>query len=323
MLGSLNVRRTAMPHDAEYGATLFLMWPRADLGRTPVEFSLLSLDVIALLLVLVLLSGALLPERFISSPPRLVRLAHAYAAVLPLFGFVAVSLARVVSNAIYASSVRVHWDLTGYVARVEGPWIEAFQRTLANAGLSYSAAVVYAGGWMLGLLVAPLALALLGRHDAVGRLVTGWILAAWLATPLFLLLPVFEPWTLNSLYGYAGPQQYEIQFLSADDARGTLIGIAEHFRWATGACLPSLHVALPVLASRICFQQRVALLGWLLATLSILVGVSVVYLGRHWIIDVAAGVGYGLVIASVVARLRPERFLAAPLMAAVSCRNRS
>jgi hypothetical protein len=309
LLAWFGMRNVGLPHDPEYQGSLFLMWPRPQLGGTAVQFALLSLDLVVPLTIALLFSAALLPSRLLVSPPAVVRLGYRYALVLPVFGFVATTLARVVSNSIYALATVAPWDVTPYIARWEAPLIASLQATVESRGLSYGAAVVYAGVWMLALLIVPGVFAILGRPAAVGRLVAGWILAACLAVPIFVMVPVFEPWMLNSTYGYAGSDSTSVRFLATTEADAELSRILREVRWAAGACVPSLHVALPMVVSRIGFQQRMPAIGWLFAVFSVLVSFSVVYLGRHWLIDVAAGLAFGVGVARLVAWIRPERFL--------------
>jgi hypothetical protein len=319
LLAWFGARAVSLPHDPEYQGSLFLMWPRPQLGGTVVQFALLSLDIVVPLTVALLFTAALLPSRLLAPPPTVVRVGYRYALVLPLFGFVATSLARVVSNGIYALANVAPWDVTPYIARLEAPLIISLQRAVESRGLSYGAAVVYAGVWMLALLVVPCVFAILGRPAAVGRLVTGWILAACLAAPIFVLVPVFEPWTLNSTYGYAGLESTGVRFLATTAVDAELSRILREVRWSAGACVPSLHVALPLVVSRIGFQQRMPAIGWLFAVFAVLVSFSIVYLGRHWLIDVVAGLAFGYGVARLVAWIRPERFL---LLNSLPCADR-
>jgi membrane-associated phospholipid phosphatase len=71
--------------------------------------------------------------------------------------------------------------------------------------------------------------------------------------------------------------------------------------------------------SRIGFQQRMPAIGWLFAVFAVLVSFSIVYLGRHWLIDVVAGLAFGYGVARLVAWIRPERFL---LLNSLPCADR-
>jgi hypothetical protein len=177
------LRDLGLPYDRIYQATLFLMWPRGGLGDGPVRLSLLSLDLLCPLLALVLLSAVLLPRSIIGRPPAVLRLAYRYALVLPVFAFVTTTLARLVSNGIYALAGRVTWDGTAAIARFETPLIEALQGGVAGGLLSHVCAAIYAGGWMLSLLAVPVVLMALGRHEGVAQIAVGWMLAALIAAP--------------------------------------------------------------------------------------------------------------------------------------------
>jgi membrane-associated phospholipid phosphatase len=107
---------------------------------------------------------------------------------------------------------------------------------------------------------------------------------------------------VNPLYGYEGPAASQVRFLAANTIP-ELRDVALNLRWATGACLPSLHVAIPALAMRISYKHRLPALGWYYAALTAAVGFAVVYLGRHWIVDVVAGVGLAMAVAELVTRI--------------------
>ena len=311
-LAWFGIREVSLAYDDRYRATLFLMWPREDLGGIAVQFVLLSLDLLCPVVAMALLAGALLPSSVLQRPPAILRGAYRYALVLPVIALITTSLARFVSNGIYALAGHVTWDFTAILARLEAPLLRAFQEAAFDHSAVHAAAAIYAGGWMLALLAVPPLFMLFGRHAGVARLAAGWVLAAVLAVPMFLLLPVFEPWTLNPVYGYAGASPAELRFLAIGAPHAAMTYILEHHRWAAGACLPSLHVAMPVVVGAICFQQRLRWLGWMFVGLAAAVSVSVVYLGRHWMVDVAVGIGFGLAIARLTVRLRPERFLLLP-----------
>ncbi len=302
------LRSVSLPYDREYAAVLFLMWPRRGLGLDVAEAAVAALELICLAVPLVLLAGAVLPRWMLHAPPGVIRWTYRHALVIPVLALAVTTVSRFVSNGIYALAPLITWDFTSPIAIFEAPLIEALQASLESPVLSDICAVVYAGGWLVTLLAAVPALMLLGRDEAAGRLAAGWIVAAIAAGPFFLLLPVFEPWAFNPAYGYVGEGATNVRFL-ATSAMPELGEIAVNLRWATASCFPSLHVGLPVLASLICFQQRLRALGWFYAGLASLVALSVIYLGRHWIVDVPVGAAFAVLIAGFSARLRPERLL--------------
>jgi membrane-associated phospholipid phosphatase len=306
------LRAAPLPYDHEFAAVLFLMWPRSGLGFGLAEVAIAALELACFGVPLLLVMAAALPNWMLRTPPPPLRWAYRYALVVPVLALAVTTVSRLVSNAVYATAPLVSWDLTGPIARLEGGLISGLQRALENTLLNDVCAALYAGGWLITLLAAVPALMMFGRDRGAGRLAIGWVICAISAAPFFALLPVFEPWAFNPAYGYVGPHVVDVRFLAATSDLPELRRIATHLRWAAGSCFPSLHVALPVLASVICFHQRVSLLGWAYLALACLTGFSVVYLGRHWIIDVPAGALFGVVVGHFCARVRPERLLFLP-----------
>jgi membrane-associated phospholipid phosphatase len=281
---------------------LLIMWPRTGLVLEAAELAFLVLDVVSILVPLLLLGIVLFRPVDGTPRTRVVDALARLAVVLPLLGVVAGVLSRFVSNGIYAVAAGVTADFTAPIARLEAPLIEAMQTALADERLSYACALVYAGVWFFSLLAAALIFTAARRHRAAWHLLTGWLMIPLIAAPLFLLIPVFEPWAVNPLYGYEGPAASQVRFLAANTIP-ELRDVALNLRWATGACLPSLHVAIPALAMRISYKHRLPALGWYYAALTAAVGFAVVYLGRHWIVDVVAGVGLAMAVAELVTRI--------------------
>ena len=298
----LGLKWLPLPVAREYQAVLLRMLPRAGLGWHAAGLALLILDIASIVVPLLLLGIVVLRPAARTQPTRLIDALSRQAVVLPLLAFVAGVLSRIVSNGIYAVAARGTADFTAPIARLEAPLIEVMQSALATDWLSYACALVYAGVWFLSLLAAAPVLATAGRHRAALHLLTGWLMLPLLAAPFFLLVPVFEPWAVNPLYGYEGNAASQVRFLAGNSV-SELRYVALNLRWATGACLPSLHVAIPALAASICFRHRLPVLGWYYAVFTGAVSFSVVYLGRHWIVDVVAGVGFAIGVAHLVSRL--------------------
>jgi hypothetical protein len=302
----LGLKGLPLPFDREYQAVLLLMWPRPGLGWHAAGLALLGLDIVSIVVPLLLLGVVVLRSMVPTRRTRLIEALSRQAVVLPLLAFIAGMLSRIVSNGIYAVAARGTPDFTAPIARLEAPLIEAMQRTLATDWLSYGCALVYAGVWFLSLIAAAPVLTTAGRHRAALHLLVGWMMLPLLAAPSFLLFPVFEPWAVNPLYGYEGNAASQVRFLAGSSV-SELRYVALDLRWATGACLPSLHVAIPTLAASICFRHRLPGLGWYYAVLTGAVSFAVVYLGRHWIVDVVAGVGFAIGVAHLVYRLGRPR----------------
>jgi hypothetical protein len=306
---AFRARELPLPNDGSYAASLFMMWPRRAIGGAPVQMILFALDVLCALVPVTMIAAIALPARLLQHPPAVLRILHQHALVIPLFAFVTTALPRYIANAAYALIDPHALGTTFRIGTIEASLIESVQRSFGTPAMNHVWAAVYAGGWMLGLLAIPAVLVWLGQPVAVTRIVVGWMLAAVLAVPFFVLLPVFEPWALNPAYGYLGSGQTVIEFLAAEGAHARLAALLQQHRVATALCLPSLHVALPTLVAAISFERRLPRVGGVFVGLTVAVSIAVVCLGRHWITDVAAGVAYGIAIARLADALRPERLL--------------
>jgi membrane-associated phospholipid phosphatase len=289
-----------LPFDPQYSAVVYLMWPHG-LGKVT-GFALRMLDPLSLILPLALVLAAAAPSRALISPGAMLRWPYSYAVVLPLVVFVSLSLSRLVCNGLYAAASGVSADYTPFVARLEGGLLANLQRSVGIEQFSRAGEVLYSSVWLLSLLLAAPLLLGAGHPRAVNRLLIGLTLAPILALPLFLLFPIYEPWALNPAYGFKGVSTTAVRFLALPQPSPQLLWITSQARWATGACLPSLHVTLPLVVSGIAFDEGARRLGWLYAAIGAAMGLTVVYLGRHWIVDVAAALLFAWCVAKLTSR---------------------
>lgn len=296
-----------LPFDETFQSVLYLMWS-ADVDQTWIPVGIaVAVQVMAFVTPLFLISWAIVWPRDVSLKGRaLLRSAYRLAPFWPLFVLVYQTIGRATANAVYALAPLATGDMTAALARLEGPLLEKMQQHLARPGLDALFADLYSWVWAVGLFGVGPWLVVSGRERAAARLLVGTILMSVLAIPFFLLLPVFEPWATNPAYGYAGAGQTAVRYLYPDPDLARLSMIAVHSRWATGACLPSLHVAFPLLFCLIAMKHRLRAESWLLAALTASTSVAVVYLGRHWIVDVVAAVPFALAVHWLVERLDPE-----------------
>jgi hypothetical protein len=286
------------------------MWPHG-LGEFAGSIIRL-LDLLSIAVPLILIAAAAASSRALANPCYPLRFAYSSAIVLPLLAFVSLSFSRLVSNGLYAVAGGVSADYTPIIARLEGRLLAALQESPYHEQLGRLGEVLYSTVWLVALLLAaPLFLAA-GRPRAVSRLLTGWMLAPILALPVFLFFPIFEPWVLNPAYGLRGATTTAVRFLALPEPSPQLLWISSQARWAAGACLPSLHVTFPVLVSKIAFDEDAPRIGALYATIGVITGLTVLYLGRHWIVDVVAGLPFAWLVARLTARGGPSLVLPWP-----------
>jgi PAP2 superfamily protein len=301
------VRRIPLPFDETFLGVLYLMWS-SDVGQVwiPVQIATV-VQLMTLVAPLFLIAWAIVWPRAVSPLGRgLLRGAYRLAPFWPLYLLVLQCLGRVTANIVYALAPLALADWTPALARLEGPILELLQRRLETPWLGGLFADVYSWVWLMGLFWFGPWLLVRGRDRASAQALVGTVLTSLLAIPFFILLPVFDPWATNPAYGYHGAGQTAVRYLYPNPDVTQLSMLAVERRWATGACLPSLHIAFPLLYWLIAAQHRLRLESWLLGALTVITSLAVVYLGRHWIVDLVAAIPFAFAIRWLVGRLDPD-----------------
>src|SRR5450759_1446418 len=85
-----------------------------------------------------------------------------------------------------------------------------------------------------------------------------------------------------------------------------LTWLYSHHDYNLYAAFPSLHAGFPVLAAAAAWRRDKAV-GVALSIWAIVVWVTVVYLGEHYVADVAGGILYAVVALAIVAMLSRSR----------------
>ena len=151
-------------------------------------------------------------------------------------------------------------------------------------------------GWFAFPIVIGIGVTVLRRELLVRYL--AWLTAGWFACDLlFLLFPATPPWMVDG-------EVTRVLF-----TRGWI----EYVEYDSNpvAAFPSLHACVPVLVGLFAWtyvpgRRSLAWASWLFAAL---VGFSVVYLGEHWIVDVAAGAGVAGLLAAFLRLPAVEHWL--------------
>ena len=293
-----------LPFDEEYNAVLYLMWSTTS-GAQPAIGILFALILTLCVSTTLILAWSGL-ERRTPSPPipdSLVYFAKRYAVRLPLLAFLAMHLGRLTANLLYALVPAARADLSPYLAALEAPSIAHLQSVFAGQVYGWVAAILYSVVWAVLVLGFGPLLVVLNRRSAVDQVIVATPSMALLAIPLFLALPVFDPWSMNPAYGYAATTPVEVRYLYPNVDPARLADIATRLRWATGACLPSLHVGFPLLYAIIAVRERLTTLAGVYGAFAAITAVVVVYLGRHWAIDAVATIPFVWVVGAATARV--------------------
>jgi membrane-associated phospholipid phosphatase len=163
--------------------------------------------------------------------------------------------------------------------------------------------IVYASHFLLPVAVG----AWLWMRDRQGFRRFGLTLAVLcgLAFATYVVAPTTPPWLA---------QPTSVRHLIEDAIRrsglpASLVWLYSHHDYNLYAAFPSLHAGFPVVAAFAAWQRSRAI-GLLLTAWAIVVWVSVVYLGEHYVADVVGGFVYAavaIVIARIISRRSSKR----------------
>ncbi len=292
-----------LPHDGIYAAVGYLMWSGSAGASERMQQAFEAGVTLHLIAASVLVASALLPrEKFFTPIHVVARRFYRYAIALPLWTILTANLARFVADEVYVLTSFATWDFTPYVARVEGPVITFMQRWLESSGVSFVASNYYSAIWVGVLAFAGFALVAADKGRLLNSLIVAYALTAACAVPLFVLIPLFEPWTTNALYG-APDAATGVRYLFSHASGATLTRINTGFHSAAIGTLPSLHVAFPLVVSLVLRRHRERIASIALAIMAALSAFVVVYLGRNWIVATAAAVPFAFAVADLTRRV--------------------
>lgn len=294
----------SLSHDILFSGVVYLMWSGSHAAS---EHMATVFDVVMTLepaAAGVLVASALLPaERMFAPVHAIARRLYGYAIAIPLWTIVVIALPRFIADQIFSVGGFVSWDLTRLFVKIEAPVIEWLQHALASPALSVFASNFYSAFWMAPIALAGFALAAADKSRAMTELTVAYVVTAISAVPLFILLPTFDPWTTNAIYGAIGGTT-SIKYLYANPSLTALREIDARYHWAAGAALPSLHVALPLVASLVLRKHRLRWASWFMAAMAATSMFVVVYLGRNWILCTLAAIPFAMTVAAVTERIR-------------------
>ena len=231
---------------------------------------------------------------------------------LTLVGALVLAAAALQAGIDPAVSAWLGYDLTGWVASIEGELVVRVQETLPDWAVG-AVSLFYLPGYVGYLALPPIVWCALraeplitspNTDGATSGYAAGFALNFALALPFYFFFPVQEvAWSGLS----AAEPLMERVFPGISDA--VRVGSA------LDNCFPSLHVSCTVTAlwfARRFGPRSFARLAW---ALTVGTAWTVMALGIHWGLDVVTGVAHGLVCAHLGLRLGPaleRRFSGAP-----------
>ena len=292
-----------LPHEDIFSAVVYLMWSGSAAASEQIAPMFAAATTVHVAAASVLMAAGLLPRDRIFAPVHATaRRLYRYSIALPLWTIVASNLARVVADLIYSLVGRVRWDMTPFIARIEAPLIERFQHALASPAMSVFASNFYSAIWLAPIAFAGFLLVAANKSRAMNALVVAYVLTCLCAIPFYVLLPTFDPWTTNALYGGVGVKT-GIRYLYANPSVPTLTQINTTLHWAAGSAFPSLHVAFPLVVSLVLRRHAMRWASAFMMLMTLTTMFVIVYLGRHWIVDAIAAVPFAFAVVALGERI--------------------
>ena len=303
-VAAVSVLSTAqLPFDSQYHLLLRLMWQGNEewIPVVLVTFGLLQFALVAW--GLALLAGGLAGSR-LGLCEEYVRKLWPYSAALVVYYVSATTLGRLVANVLYSLQDGDAVGLTSWLARLEGPALLALQDRLSAPAVGAFAAGLYSYVWFGGLLAAVPVFILARNSRAAFDASIGPVILSVFALPWYVLIPVFDPWTLNPAYGPVAGQTLAVNYLYPGAAIELLRTVRSVAPGVVGSCLPSLHVAIPAYFCILAYRSQLRGIAGAFALLTLLVAWAVSWLGRHWIADSVIAVPFAWICVLAVEQLR-------------------
>lgn len=251
-----------------------------------------------------LVSAALLPHERMFEPVHAIgRRFYRYAIALPLWTLLTANLAPFVANQVYSSAGVVTWDFTPAIAKLEAPLIEGLQHGLGSAALSTFASTFYSAVWLAPIALAGFIVVSGDKSKVMNSLIVAYALTPVLALPLFVLVPTFDPWTTNAIYGAKGLTTH-IRYFYTTPSLPLLTQINTQLHRAAGSAFPSLQVAFPLVMSLVLRRYGMKALSRFMAGMAAMTMFVSVYLGRHWVIDAIAAIPFAFAVVALSSRIR-------------------
>ena len=175
------------------------------------------------------------------------------------------------------------WDFTPLIFSIEGHAVEAIQDAVRNRVCDWLLTIVYSLGAFLTYNGTFFACVVLGRPRAALMVAVSDALIWGTGALFYLFVPVNEVWmTADAPYHYTHVVNVLFQTLPATRT-------SPEYMMQLNNNFPSLHVAGTVGVTLALFMAREKVLFWICVPFAVGVTLATVYLGIHWLLDVAAG----------------------------------
>ncbi|MEW9668412.1 phosphatase PAP2 family protein [Ammoniphilus sp. 3BR4] len=182
-------------------------------------------------------------------------------------------------------------DFTPWVYGIEGNIVLYIQHFFQNDVLTYVLTYFYIIVFTALMFVSFIVYHAYQEDKSFYALFYGIMINYLIAIPFYLFFPVNEVWYYQSRVEFLIPQVYP--------------NFEHEYRVLSGLnnCFPSLHTSLSVTMAFIALRSGIPRMGMLFISCAGIIVFSIFYLGIHWVLDMMAGVGLGLMAAAFALRL--------------------
>ena len=203
-------------------------------------------------------------------------------------------------------------DFTPLAAALDGDLQARLQALLPEVWLHAVFTFVYVAGYPFLIIFTPILGIWLGRGPLARRALGAYALCYALAVPFYLFFPVNEVWCHAALAAGATSCTDSTAVATVHPA---VQNLATNFQWVrdhlysfneVNNCFPSLHTAISAAMAGIAWggpSRRYQHVAWVFAAM---IAFSTIYLGIHWVVDVAAGLVLAAVAVHFVSRWWPD-----------------
>jgi len=196
-------------------------------------------------------------------------------------------------------------DYTPMMHGFEGNWVFWVQHHLESGAMTVFMAVIYLGSFLFIMVFSMALLCYMDERKAASKLGFLYLVLFFITVPFYLFVIVYVPSYPKMFYPGAAtivpgmePLLYNISPRVND--------FFMHYD-SFNNCFPSLHIGYPV---AVLLSLAINVRGfrgykWFLAVLTVLISVSILYLGIHWLTDIIGGfliAAVGVVITERYAR---------------------
>jgi len=234
--------------------------------------------------------------RTLRSWRRVLYLAACLSILLANYVYLASGLDDAVTRWVCPPAENGGGDFTRWVWSLEGNAVASIQTALAWTPLTYFLGYVYIVVFACLVIVSIFVFDHVRSRRGLAMVLIGYFLNYLFVLPFYLFFPVREA---HVFHGGA------VRLLLAEISPA----IMEGYRTMSGLnnCFPSFHTSLAVTMALIAWHAGSRRFGWLITLFAAANVLSTVYLGIHWLTDVAAGLVVG-VAAYLLARRLSRRW---------------